>query len=88
MMERLIPLVVAGMIGLAGLACGDADSKAKAGEACDGDGDCDKGLVCEGCNDDHKECITGCREDEDCESGECHVVDCFGCPCPPLCSGG
>jgi hypothetical protein len=53
---------------------------------CTLDSQCGAGRVCEGCREDDRHCIRGCREDEDCSAGEtCQRVQCIRCPCPPLC---
>ena len=53
---------------------------------CATDLECGAGFVCEGCGEEDRRCIRGCREDKDCAAGEtCRQVQCVRCPCPPLC---
>jgi hypothetical protein len=60
--------------------------RAEANEPCKSDDQCQGGLVCEGCGQDDRVCVPGCRNDGDCQEGErCQPVTCVRCPCPPLC---
>lgn len=66
----------------------DAPPTGKLGrdEPCTKDAECARGMVCEGCSDDDKRCVPGCRTDADCPVPEhCNQVHCIRCPCPPLC---
>jgi hypothetical protein len=67
------------------LRLGNADGGS---DECKNDGDCAPGTVCEpsgpGCG--ANECVEGCHDDWDCESGEsCTTVNCVTCPCPGYC---
>lgn len=52
--------------------------------ACATDGDCSKGMICEGCPDGFFTCVPGCREDAQCGANMiCNTqVQCLSCPCP------
>lgn len=56
------------------------------GDFCSRDDQCPDGTVCEGCSDQDRRCIPGCRTDADCQPPEtCKEVQCIRCPCPHLC---
>ncbi len=59
---------------------------------CSNDEDCPHGQVCElfdfidGGGQEHRFCVPGCHDDDDCHSGEkCHEVVCVTTPCPGQC---
>lgn len=72
----------------AGLARGPGPTEDRLGplSPCTDDAACAEGLVCEGCGEDDRICVVGCRTDADCQAPEsCQTVQCIKCPCPKLC---
>ncbi|MCG8557024.1 MAG: hypothetical protein MJD61_17325 [Proteobacteria bacterium] len=68
--------------------CQDAAGGGGPGDPCASDGECMRGLVCEGCGPAGQRCVTGCRTAQDCRLGQqCRQIQCVTCPCPAQCVG-
>jgi hypothetical protein len=54
-------------------------------DACSTDAECGPGLVCEGCPSVAKQCVPGCRSDDQCGAFRVcgQAVQCLSCPCAP-----
>jgi hypothetical protein len=89
-MKPLVGILMAGVC----VACGPIGAPAVAqqlradagSDACALDVDCPDGMVCAGCDDGSpRQCVPGCREDQQCGVDRVCVrsVLCTQCPCPP-----
>lgn len=86
-MSRLVGILMLGLCACdadPGLRVENTSSTPPSSSACERDGDCGDGLLCEACGDGFKTCVPGCREDAQCGPNMLcnHNVQCLSCPCP------